>query len=137
MLGRYPRKGGARVIRAALLLAVALPVFAPPLPRQPLWRTPRPPLEHLVMLEAAAAGIRPEFAARVAWEESRFDPWAVRREGNGSCSTGVFQMNHRACEFVLDPQEQARQGVAYLAYWLKRTRGNEALALRGFRRGHL
>lgn len=123
--------------RAALFFAVSLPTLAPPLPRQPLWHAPRPPIEQTIMEEAVRAGLRPEFAIRVAWEESRFDPWAVRRENNKSCSTGIFQMNHRDCEFVLDPREQARQGTAYLAYWVKRAHGSESAAVRGFRRGHL
>jgi hypothetical protein len=109
-----------------------------PLPEQPfpLPAAHRPSVEEMIVQESLAAEMPPDLALDLAWEESRFDPFALRHEGNGSWSSGIFQINGPRPVFGIDQRAQIRSGVAIAAHWWMLTH-DRALAKRAFRRGHL
>lgn len=101
------------------------PVFAPPVqywgPKIAEW--------------SAAVGLDPNIAATIMQVESCGDPQAVSSAG----AQGLFQVmpfHFAAGENSLDPDTNARRGLAYYVDRLQQTHGDTGLAFAGYNGGH-
>jgi len=84
---------------------------------------------------AQAYGLDPNLVATVMQIESCGDPQARSRSG----ALGLFQVmpfHFKAGEDPLDPETNARAGLAYLAEALRKANGDVAQALAGYNGGH-
>lgn len=100
--------------------------------------------QEIIVRESFRYGIPPHLALQLAWEESRFNPFAIRKELNGSVSEGIFQVNRsrrskRQWSWIQSVQVKlgCDEGFPKLAYWYRKTRGNWSKTVKGFRNGHL
>lgn len=92
--------------------------------------------ESLIVKWAKAYQVDPNMVATIMQIESCGDPQAISRAG----AQGLFQVmpfHFTAGENMLDPDTNARRGVAYFAERLVQTNGNVGLAFAGYNGGHV
>jgi len=84
--------------------------------------------------------VPPALAFALAWEESRFSPYAVNRQNrNGTIDRGLFQLNNRSFPQLdsasfFSINTNARYGIGYLRHCLDHG-GNEISALAMYNAG--
>ena len=74
--------------------------------------------------------------AGLMWEESGLNPLALRRESNGTCSSGLLQFNG-PCGRRLNPEGDAVDGLRIAEHWWSKSKHDWAKTKLAFRMGHL
>lgn len=102
-----------------------------PLPRLPL-------VPEVIVRESLSCHLPPHLTLALAWQESRFDPWAIRHESNKTWSVGIFQINsHEPLTIFLDSGVQIRQGLNIVDHWWRKSGGDWTKTIHAYRTGHL
>ena len=97
-------------------------------------------IAEIILANAEMYDIPPALAVALAWEESRFDPYAVNtRNRDQSIDRGLFQLNDRSfprleVQTFFNPWMNARYGMSHLRYCLD-TGGSEIAALAMYNAG--
>lgn len=89
----------------------------------------------LIHAEATHAGVPPELVLAIINAESDFDRWAVSADGaQGLMQIMPFWLKAagKPGDNLFDPRTNLRLGCAILAYYLKRSDGDIALALQSY-----
>ncbi|MGH8224740.1 MAG: transglycosylase SLT domain-containing protein [Gammaproteobacteria bacterium] len=85
--------------------------------------------------EAARASVPPQLVLAIVNVESDFDPWAVSATGaQGLMQIMPFWLKEagKPGDNLFDPRTNLRLGCTILAYYLKRSHGDIALALQSY-----
>lgn len=91
-----------------------------------------------ILDQAGNYGVPPALAFALAYEESDFEPRAVNRNAD-SVDRGLFQLNSKSfpdksAEYLFDPANNIRYGMAHLAFCLDQG-GNDVAALAMYNAG--
>jgi soluble lytic murein transglycosylase-like protein len=97
-------------------------------------------ISEIILANAHAYDIPPSLAFALAWEESRFDPYALNtRNRDGSVDRGLFQLNSHSfprleLQLFFNPHVNAQYAMGHLRYCLN-TGGTEVAALAMYNAG--
>lgn len=120
---------------AAMLAAAALPLLSPA-QKPPLMLIDTRTIPQIVSDVAIEDGLDPRIALSVADAESRFIPYKVNRSSGAAGVMGVLPRNWKILNIVdpLDPQQNIRGGVGYLATLVHRFGASRGVCLYQHRR---
>ena len=98
-----------------------------------------PRLSSALVTSADRYDLDPALVVSLAWQESRFNPWATGKNTNASIDRGLMQLNsstfpHLSPDQFYDPRLNAELGSAYLRESLDRA-GNTVAALAMYNAG--